>query len=284
MAGIWNNIKTVILLGSLTGLFLLVGALIGGTSGLIIGFALALIMNFISYWFSDKIVLMMYSAKPVTKKQMPNLYRIVEDVCKEAQLPLPKIYLVPTMTPNAFATGRNPNHAAVAVTQGIINLLDHNELKGVIAHEISHIKNRDILISSVAATIAGAISFIAMMVRFSAIFGGGGNDKDNNGGLLGLIVIGIITPIIAMLIQLAISRSREYLADSTGAKLSNPKYLADALEKLEKGNKDMPMRDAQPSTAHMFITNPLTAGGIMSLLSTHPPMKERVRRLREMKD
>ncbi len=284
MGAFGNNVKTTLLLGGLTGLLLVVGALLGGRSGLIIAFFFAIVMNFGSYWFSDKIVLMMYRAKPVTRKQVPNLYKIVDEVRKKAKLPMPKVYVIPTMSPNAFATGRNPKHGVVAVTQGLVNLLSHNELKGVIAHEVGHIKNRDILISSVAATIAGVISFVAMMARWSAIFGGfGGRDGDNN--IIGVLAVAIITPIIAMIIQLAISRSREYLADESGAEFAgNPTYLADALEKLEQGNKMMPLKDANPATAHLFITNPLSGKGLMNLLSTHPPIKERVKKLRAMKN
>jgi heat shock protein HtpX len=283
MSALWNNMKTAILLSSLTALLMIIGVLVGGQSGLIVGFVIALVMNFVSYWFSDKIVLMMYHAKPVTQKQVPNLWKIVDEVRKEANLPMPKVYVIPTMTPNAFATGRNPKHAVVAVTQGLIEMLSHNELKGVVAHEVSHIKNRDILIGSVAATIASVIGFVAMMARWAAIFGGGGGDKENN-NIFTLLIIGIVTPIIAMLIQLAISRSREYLADESGARIvKDPTYLADALLKIEKGNKLMPLKDAQPATAHMFIMNPFSAKGIMGLLSTHPPVEERVKKLKAMK-
>jgi heat shock protein HtpX len=283
MGTMGNQFRTALLLGLLTGLLLFVGYLLGGQSGLIIGFVIAILMNFVSFWFSDKIVLMMYRAKPITKKQAPNLYAIVEEVAQKAELPIPKIYIIPNMTPNAFATGRGPKHAAVAVTQGIVDLLTHDELKGVIAHEMAHVKNRDILIGTIAATIAGVISFVAAMARWSAIFGGG-RDDDRGGNIISLLVIGIVTPIIAMLIQLAISRSREYLADESGANIiKTGKPLASALEKLEMGSKKMPFRDANPATAHMFIVNPLSGKGMMALLSTHPPIPERVKRLRQMK-
>jgi heat shock protein HtpX len=265
-------------------LLLVVGVLLGGRQGLIIAFVFAIGLNFFSYWFSDKLVLAMYKAKPITKDNMPNLYKIVKEVAKEAKVPMPKVYVIPHATPNAFATGRSPKHAAVACTQGIINLLSHDELKGVIAHEMAHVKNRDILIASVAATIAAVISFVAMMARWGAIFGGfGGRDRDG-GNIIGILAIAIITPIIAMIIQLAISRSREYLADETGARIAkNPKALASALHKLEIGIKQLPLKDASPATAHLFIANPFRSGAFLNLLSTHPPMKERIRRLNEMK-
>ena len=277
-----NQIKTVILLGALTGLLLGAGQLLGGRQGLFIGLVFAVVMNFGSYWFSDKIVLAMYRAKEIKKKENPELYELVKDVAEKANLPMPKLYIIPTNNPNAFATGRNKNHAAVAVTNGIMNLLNKDELKGVIAHEMAHIKNRDILIQTIAATIAGVISYLAFFARFAAIFGGGRNR--DGGNMFQLLALAILTPIIAMIIQLAISRSREYLADETGAKtIHNPSALASALEKLELGVKHNPLRFGNPSTSSLFIVNPFSAKGITALFSTHPPMKERVRRLNKLK-
>jgi len=281
-----NQIKTVFLLALLTGLLLGVGQLLGGSSGLTIAFAFAIIMNFGAYWWSDKIVLAMYHAKPVTENTAPKLYKIVKEVTHLVNIPMPKVYIIPTMHSNAFATGRSPKHAAVACTQGILNLLNENELKGVIAHEISHIKNRDILISSIAATIAGVIAFVAMMARWAAIFGGFGGRDRNGGGLLELLVLAIVTPIIATLIQLAISRSREYLADESAARtLHSSEGLASALQKLHSDIKQKPLRamSTTESTAHMFIANPFKGGGFLSLFMTHPPMEKRIARLRELR-
>ena len=276
-----NQLKTVILLGALTGVLLFVGQLVGGASGLTIALIFAIIMNLGSYWFSDKIVLKMYKAKEVKESEAHRLFKIVREVSQAANIPMPKVYIIPSEQANAFATGRNPQHASVAATQGILNLLNDDELKGVMAHEIAHVKNRDILISSVAATIAGVISYVAFMARWAAIFGGRGRDSGN---LVSLIVLAIITPLIATIIQLAISRSREYLADATGAKIvQNSNGLASALEKLHSDVKRHPMRLGNQSTAHLFISNPFRARGIMKLLSTHPPMNERVRRLNSMK-
>ena len=281
MGVIQNQLKTVILLSVLTALLLGVGQLIGGQSGLIIGLTFALIMNFGSYWFSDKIVLMMYKAKKVTKKEAPQLYEIVKEVSEKAKLPMPKVYIIQTGTPNAFATGRNPKNAAVAATTGILELLTKEELKGVMAHEMAHVKNRDILIATIAATIAGVISYIATMAQWAAIFGG---RDDNRGNGLQLLVLAILTPIIATIIQLAISRSREYIADETGAKIvHNSQSLASALKKLEAGVKAHPLGFGNTATSSLFITNPFNARGIISLFSTHPPIDERVRRLKEMK-
>lgn len=278
-----SQLKTVFLFGILFAIFLVFGFLLGGTFGLTIGFIIALVMNFISYWFSDKIVLFMYGAKEVKEKDHKALFNLVREVAKDANLPMPKVYMMQTETPNAFATGRNPKHAAVAVTSGIMKLLTIKELKGVIAHEMAHVKNRDILISSIAAVIAGAISYVAMIARFGAIFGGG--DREGNvGNLVYVLLLAILAPIIAMLAQLAISRSREYLADSTGAKIiKDPNSLADALEKLEKGVKLNPMKKGSEATSHMFIVNPFSAKTALSWFSTHPPMKNRVERLRAMK-
>jgi len=275
-----NRIKTVLLLAGMTAFLIVIGRLLGGRTGMYLAFILAVGMNFFSYWFSDKIVLKMYGAQEVTPADAPQLHQIVDELAREAGIPKPKVYIIPDDSPNAFATGRNPEHAAVAATEGIMRLLTPTELKGVLAHEIGHVRNRDILISTIAATMAGAIMILADMARFGAIFGLGGRDNEEGPGIIGVLVMSIIAPIAAMLIQMAISRSREYLADETGAHLShNPESLARALEKLSLGVQRAPM-DASPATAHMFIVNPLTGSGLMHLFSTHPPMKERVKRLR----
>jgi heat shock protein HtpX len=280
-----NQIKTVLLLGGLTGLFLAIGALVGGRTGLLIGLIFAGGMNFVSYWWSDKIVLKMYRAKEADKNEYSELYSMIDEIRHSAHLPMPKIYVIPNNQANAFATGRNPKHAAVAVTTGILKLLERNELKGVLAHEMGHVKNRDILISTIAATIAGVISYIAMMARWSAIFGGfGGRDGDNN--LIELLVLAIIAPIMAMIIQFSISRSREFLADETGAKLVRDPYsLASALEKIENNVHHNPLRQmgTTDATAHLFIHNPFKGKSIMNLFSTHPSTKERCKRLRAMR-
>jgi heat shock protein HtpX len=277
-----NKIKTFLLLAGLTVFLVLMGKLIGGRSGMYIAFILALGMNFFSYWFSDKIVLKMYGAQEVTPGEAPELHHMVEDLCREAGLPKPRVYIIPDDSPNAFATGRNPEHAAVAATQGIMRILTPEELKGVLAHEIGHVRNRDILISTIAATMAGAIMILADMARFAAIFGGS-RDNEEGGGIIGVIVMSIVAPLAAMLIQMAISRSREYLADETGARLAhNPQSLASALGKLTRGVEQRPM-NASPSTAHMFIVNPLTGGSLLNLFSTHPPIEERIARLRAMR-
>jgi len=274
-----NQLKTVVLLASLTALLLWIGSF-WGTSGIIIGLVFAVLINFGSYWYSDKIVLKMYHAKPVTEQQAPRLYKIVREVIQLANLPMPKVYILPTDNPNAFATGRDPNHAAIACTKGILELLNDDELKGVIAHEASHVKNRDILIQTVAATIAGVISYAAMMARWAAIFGGFGG-RDRNSGLE-LIALAILTPIIAAILQLAISRSREFLADETAARtLHNSFGLASALEKLEQGVKKNPLRFGSKATSCLFIANPFR-GGLLNLLSTHPPMAERIKKLKDM--
>jgi len=278
-----NQIKTVLLLGTLTGIFLVIGYFFAGTSGLTIALVIALAMNLITYFFSHKIVLFIYRAKEADKKKYANLYKDVKQVSELANLPMPKVYIVPTQTPNAFCTGRNPKNSILAFTEGILELLNERELKGVIAHELSHVKNRDILISTIAAVIAGAISYIAFMARWGAIFGGGDRDKGGS-SMIGLLLVGIITPIIALIIQLAISRSREYLADNSGAKtIKDPNALADALTKLHAGVKHNPLKLGSESTAHMFIVNPFTMKGVMSLLSTHPSLESRVGRLRSMK-
>ncbi|MBR9692275.1 zinc metalloprotease HtpX [Candidatus Woesearchaeota archaeon] len=278
-----NQIKTVLLLGALTGLLLGAGQLLGGRQGLVIGLIFAVVMNFGSYWFSDKIVLMMYKAKEVKESEEPVLYGLVKEVADLAKLPFPKVYIIPTENPNAFATGRNPKHAAIAVTNGIMNLLNRDELKGVIAHEMAHVKNRDILISTIAATIAGVISYLAFFARWGAIFGGMGRDRDS-GNMFELLALAIITPLIATIIRLAISRSREYLADETGAKtIHNPYALASALEKLHNGVKRNPLRFGNPSTSSLFIVNPFSARGMMKLFSTHPDVHERIKRLEELR-
>jgi heat shock protein HtpX len=239
------------------------------------------VMNFVSYWFSDKIVLSMYGAKEVTEMEYPDFFGLVRQLAIQASIPMPRVYIIPSETPNAFATGRNPQHAAVAATAGILRILTRDELMGVMAHELSHVKNRDILISSIAATIAGAITYMAQMAQWAAIFGGG-RERDEEGGGFAMLMMAIVAPIAAMLIQMAISRSREYQADKGGAEITaNPLYLANALRKLQMANQQIPMQ-ANAATAHMFIVNPLTGGGLMSLFSTHPPMDERVRRLEEM--
>jgi heat shock protein HtpX len=279
-----NQFKTFLLMLVLTVVFILVGSAIGGKSGAVTAFVVAGAMNFFSYWFSDKIVLRMYGAKEVTQGEAPELYQIVGELVNKASLPMPKVYIMENDTPNAFATGRNPEHAAVAVTSGIMRILSKEELMGVIGHELSHIRHRDILISTLAATMAGAITMLARMAQWGAMFGGGRSSDDEGGGgnnLLFTIVFSIVASIAAMLIQMAISRSREYMADEGGAHLSNPLYLARALGKLEMASQKIPM-DASPSTAHMFIVNPLRGGGVLSLFSTHPPIEERIARLEEM--
>ena len=277
-----NQFKTFLLMLVLTGLFILVGTAIGGRNGAVYAFIFAALMNFFAYWFSDKIVLRMYRAQPVSQSEAPELYQIVAELVNKASLPMPKVYIIENDTPNAFATGRNPEHAAVAVTSGILRILSKEELMGVIGHELTHIQHRDILISSIAATIAGAISMLASMARWGAIFGFGRSDNDERGGnILFVLLFTMVASIAAMLIQMAISRSREYLADEGGAHLSNPLSLAKALGKLEIAAQRIPM-DANPSTAHMFIVNPLRGGGVLSLFSTHPPIEERIARLEEM--
>ncbi len=279
-----NTIKTGLLLGALTGLLMLIGGYFGGKSGVIIAFMFAMVMNFGAYWFSDKLVLRMYSAQEVSESQAPDLYRMVRELALRAGLPMPKVYIVPGDTPNAFATGRNENHAVVAVTEGILRMLNREELEGVLAHELTHIKNRDMLIGSIAATIAGAIVMLANMAQWAAIFGGGSRDDDEEGGgVIGLILMAVLAPIAATIIQMAISRSREYLADEGGARVSGKPYgLAGALDKLARASQAIPMQ-ANPSTAHMFIVNPLTGKSLMNLFSTHPPIEERIARLRSMR-
>jgi len=274
-----NNVKTVLLLGLLTGIILFIGSF-WGRSGLTMALVLSIAMNFASYFFSDKIALRMYRAQEVTRDQAPELYRVVEFLCARSNIPMPRLYVIPDESPNAFATGRNPQHASVAVTQGALRLLNHEELTGVLAHEISHVKNRDILISSVAATMAGMIMWIANMARFAAFFGGG-RDRDDGegGGASGGLVTIIVAPIAAMLIQFWISRTREYQADAVGAEVAgSPHGLASALQKLETYSKRIPM-EASPSTAHMFIMHPFSGSSLMNLFSTHPSTQKRIERL-----
>jgi heat shock protein HtpX len=279
-----NMIKTTLLLALLTGLILWIGEYLGGSQGLVIAFVFAAVMNFGSYWFSDTLVLKMYRARPVGMNEVPELYRIVQNLATRAHMPMPKLYVIPTEAANAFATGRNPEHAAVAVTEGIMRLMSSDELEGVLAHEISHVRNRDILISSVAATLAGVIMMLASMMRWAAIFGGvSRDDREGGGGIVGLLAMTILAPLAAMLIQMAISRSREFQADASGAALlHNGEPLARALQKLESAAERVPLQ-ANPQTAHLFIVNPLKGRSFANLFSTHPPLEERIRRLREMR-
>ena len=276
-----NQIRTTILLAIMTALILWVGQLLGGRQGMIIALIFAAGMNFFSYWYSDKLVLKMYRASEVSPNKAPELYEMVQRLTQQAGLPMPKLYVIPQEAPNAFPTGRNPEHAVVAVTEGLLKIMNRDEVVGVLAHELAHVKNRDIRIGSIAATLAGAIMMLATMARWSAIFGGGSHDEEGGGaGFIGLIAMSIIAPVAAMIVQMAISRSREYLADATGARFAgNPAGLAGALEKLGAYSKRLPM-DANPSTAHMFIVNPLSGRSMMSLFSTHPPVEERIARLR----
>ena len=279
-----NGLRTTFFMTLLTCVLIFAGQAVGGPGGAMMAFIMALVMNGVSYFFSDKIVLKMYNARQVTESESPQLYGIVADLAMRAKMPMPKVYLIQNDAPNAFATGRNPEHAAVAATTGILRILSREELTGVMAHELSHVANRDILIGSIAATVAGAISMIANMAQWAMIFGGGRSDRDREGGgsLIPTLAVMIIAPFAAMFIQMAISRSREYEADASGAKLcGNPIWLANALKKLHAGAQAIPM-DANPATAHMFIVSPLTGGGMMSLFSTHPPMEDRVARLEAM--
>jgi len=275
-----NTLRTTLLLAMLTVFLVWIGNLLGGSQGMIIAFVLAMAMNAFSYWYSDKIVLRMYRAREVTPSEAPDLYGIVRNLATNAGLPMPRLYIIPNDSPNAFATGRNPDHAVVAVTEGLLRIMNRDELSGVLAHELAHVGNRDILIGSIAATLAGAVMILANMARWAAIFGGGSRD-DNQGGVggLGLIVMSILAPIGAFLIQTAISRSREYQADATGSKFAGqPEGLASALNKMGQYSKQLPM-EASPITAHMFIVNPLRGRGMMSLFSTHPPLEDRIARL-----
>lgn len=281
-----NTLKTTALLAALTVLLILIGSLVGGEQGMVVAFVFAGLMNFASYWWSDKIVLWMYGAREVSEAEAPGFHALVRRLAQRAGLPMPKVYIIPTDTPNAFATGRNPQHAAVAATEGILRLLTSDELEGVIGHELGHVRNRDILTSTVAATLAGAIMMLSRMAQWAAIFGGGrsrDDDEGGAGGIIGLLALAILAPLAAMLIQMAISRAREYQADATGAQISHkPWALADALEKLEHASTAIPM-DANPATAHLFIVNPLSGSSILNLFSTHPPIEARVARLRAMR-
>ncbi len=279
-----SAIKTTFLLASLTALILLFGDLLGGSEGVKWAFVIAAVMNLGSYWFSDKIVLMSYRAQPIAETDAPELYQIVRRLSQKANVPMPRVYRIPTDSPNAFATGRNPKHAVVAVTDGILHLLSWEELEGVLAHELGHVFNRDILVSSIAATLAGAVMMLARMAQWGAMFGGMSRDnRDDRGGGLSMILMAILAPFAAMLIQLAVSRAREYGADDSGARLcGNPEALASALEKLAIQSGRVPLA-ASPQTAHLFIVNPLTGRSFANLFSTHPPIEERIRRLRNMR-
>ncbi len=277
-----NRLRTTFLLAAMTVFLVFLGNLLGGRQGMVMALIFAAGMNFFSYWFSDKIVLRMYRASEVTAGQAPEVYEIVRNLTQKAGLPMPRLFVIPKDAPNAFATGRDPEHAVVAVTQGLLKIMDREEVTGVLAHELAHVKNRDILIGSIAATLAGAIMMIANMARFAAIFGGGRGDGDRGMGGAGALLMSIIAPFGAMVIQMAISRSREYLADATGARFAgSPEGLARALEKLGAYSKRIPM-NASPNTAHMFIVNPLSGRSLMKMFSTHPPLEERVARLRGM--
>ena len=283
-----NALRTGLLLSVLTVLLVFIGQLLGGSSGATTAFVFALVMNLGSYWFSDKIVLAMYRAKPLSEAEAPQVYRVVREIAQRDQIPMPKLFWLPTATANAFATGRNPKHASVAVTSGLLDLMTEEELKGVLAHELSHVKNRDTLVMSIAAAVAGAISMIASWARWGLMSGGRSRNDDRRGGgalqLVELILVAILAPLAAMLIQLAISRTREYGADESGARLTgNPDGLASALQKLDAAARAHPLPDANPATAHLFIVNPLSVGTITKLFSTHPPIEERVKRLRSMR-
>lgn len=279
-----NMFKTALLLGVLTSLLVLIGGALGGQQGMLMALVMAVVMNFGAYWFSDRIALAMSGAQPVDEATAPDLHRLVRTLATRAGIPMPRLFVIPQDAPNAFATGRDPEHAAVAVTEGIMRILDERELDGVIAHELSHIKNRDTLIMTVTATLAGAITYMAQMAQWAAMFGGRRSDDEDSGGggALGAILMAVVAPIAAMLIQMAISRAREYQADATGARIAGTaRGLAGALEKMEMASRVAPMHVA-PATAHLYIVNPLSSGGIASLFSTHPPIQERIARLRAM--
>jgi heat shock protein HtpX len=277
-----NTMKTFLLMGVLTVMLVFIGRLLGGEGGMIMAFLLAAVMNFGTYWFSDKLVLKMYKAQEVTQADAPELYQTVQELSNRAGLPMPKVYVIPGDQPNAFATGRNPQNAAVAVTQGIMKTLTRDELRGVIGHELAHVKHRDILVGTVAATMAGAISMIANMAQWAMMFGGGRSSDDEGGNPIAALAMMIVAPIAAMMVQMAISRSREFLADEGGAQIAgNPLSLSSALRKLDAKAHQIPMQ-ASPATAHMFIVSPLSGGGMMKLFSTHPPMEERIARLEAM--
>jgi len=278
-----NVFKTALLLAVLTAMLVLIGGAIGGRHGMAIALVMAFVMNFVSYWWSDKIVLAMYGAQPVDEASAPDLYSMVRRLATKAGVPMPKVYVIPSEQPNAFATGRNPSHAAVAVTEGIMRILDMEELEGVLAHEMSHVINRDVLIGTIAATLAGAITYLAHMAQWAAFMGGGRSDDDEGPSPIAMVLMAVIAPIAAMLVQLAVSRSREFHADATGARLAGRAYpLAKALEKLDMAARAIPM-NANPATAHLFIMNPLRGESLMRLFSTHPSTEERIARLRAMR-
>ena len=278
-----NVFKTGLLLAVLTAMLVLLGGALGGQQGMVVAFLFAVVMNFASYWWCDKIVLAMYRAQPITEADAPRLYNMVRRLASKAGLPMPRVYLIPTEQPNAFATGRNPEHAVVAVTEGILRILDDEEMEGVLAHELAHVTNRDILISTIAATLAGAITYLAHMAQWAAFFGGGRHDDDDGPSPIAMMLMAIVAPLAAMLVQMAVSRSREFQADATGARLAGRTWgLSKALEKLEMAKHAVPM-DANPATAHMFIVNPLSGQALMRLFSTHPPIEERIARLRSMR-
>jgi heat shock protein HtpX len=279
-----NIFKTALLLAVLTAMLVLIGGALGGQQGMVIAFVLALAMNFASYWWSDKIVLAMYRAEPITEAQAPGLYNMVRRLATKAGVPMPRVYLIPSEQPNAFATGRNPEHAVVAVTEGIMRILDDDELEGVLAHELAHVTNRDVLISTIAATLAGAITYLAHMAQWAAIFGGGRHHDDEDApSPIAMMLMAVVAPLAAMLVQLAVSRAREFQADATGARLAGRTWgLSKALEKLEMAKHAVPM-EANPATAHLFIVNPLSGQALMKLFSTHPPIEERIARLRAMR-
>ena len=278
-----NTLKITFFLTCLTLLMVAMGNAIGGQGGMIIALLLAGGMNFFSYWYSDKIVLKMYKAKEVSENESPAFYRMVKALSERAGMPMPKVYIIPSDSPNAFATGRNPQHAAVAATEGIMRILSADELEGVMAHELAHVQNRDTLISTIAATFAGAIAMLGNMLQWSAIFGGSRDEEEGGGSMLGGLAMAFIAPMAAMLIQMAVSRSREYLADASGAKIcGNPLALAGALNKLQLASQQVPMAEATPATSHMFIVNPLKGASLAKLFSTHPPMEERIARLQAM--
>jgi heat shock protein HtpX len=278
-----NVFKTALLLAVLTVMLVLLGGALGGQQGMLVAFIFAVVMNFASYWWCDKIVLAMYRAQPITEAEAPRLYNMVRRLASKAGVPMPRVYLIPTEQPNAFATGRNPEHAVVAVTAGILRILDDEELEGVLAHELAHVTNRDILISTIAATLAGAITYLAHMAQWAAFFGGGRHSDDDGPSPIAMMLMAIVAPIAAMLVQLAVSRSREFQADATGARLAGRTWgLSKALEKLEMAKEAVPM-DANPATAHLFIVNPLSGRTLMRLFSTHPPIEERIARLRSMR-
>lgn len=280
-----NTLRTALLLTALTLLLVFMGSAVGGRAGMLTAFCFAAAMNFGAYWFSDKLVLRMYGAREVQEPEAPVLHRTVRRLTAQAGLPMPRVYIIPSESPNAFATGRNPEHAAVAATEGILRLLSPDELEGVMAHELAHVRNRDILVSTLAATIAGAISMLGNMLQWAAFMGGRRDDENEGGagGILGSLALAIVAPIAATLIQLAVSRSREYLADKSGAAISgNPLSLARALAKLQAYSERLPMEEATPATAHLFIVNPLSGGVLSRLFSTHPPMEERIERLEQL--